>query len=119
MALYFNFWAPTSGWSDAYDENLVPVQDESENLILTYAIDYVTVSVTAPTVPGDLNGDGSVRSADLDIVRANWGQTRHPGRSRVRGRQRGRDRPKRGLGYRPVELGERGGSGSGAGGSDC
>ena len=26
-------------------------------------------------VPGDLNGDGRVGSADLDIVRANWGQT--------------------------------------------
>ncbi len=26
------------------------------------------------SVPGDLNGDGQVDSADLDIVRANWGQ---------------------------------------------
>ena len=26
-------------------------------------------------LPGDLNNDGSVGSADLDIVRANWGQT--------------------------------------------
>ena len=115
MALYFNFWAPMSGWSDAYDGSLIPVQNESENEIHTYAIDYATVSVTAPTVPGDLNGDGSVRSADLDIVRANWGQTVTPGDLASGGRQRGRDRPKRGLGYRPVELGERGGSGPGAG----
>ncbi len=28
---------------------------------------------------GDLNGDGLVGSADLDIVRANWGQTVDPG----------------------------------------
>ena len=29
--------------------------------------------------PGDLNGDGYVGSADLDIVRANWGRTVTPG----------------------------------------
>ena len=28
---------------------------------------------------GDLDGDGYVGSADLDIVRANWGQTVTPG----------------------------------------
>lgn len=31
--------------------------------------------LAAPVVPGDLNGDGTVGSADLDIVRANWGRT--------------------------------------------
>ena len=31
------------------------------------------------TVPGDLNGDGTVSSADLDIVRGNWGQSVTPG----------------------------------------
>ena len=30
-------------------------------------------------VPGDLNGDGQVGSADLDIVRAAWGETVFPG----------------------------------------
>ncbi len=30
-------------------------------------------------LPGDLNGDGMVGSADLDIVRANWGSTVTPG----------------------------------------
>lgn len=36
----------------------------------------VWVSVQYPSdLPGDLDGDGMVGSADLDIVRANWGQT--------------------------------------------
>ena len=33
------------------------------------------VDAEAPTIPGDLNGDGFVGSGDLDIVRANWGQS--------------------------------------------
>ncbi len=32
-----------------------------------------------PGLEGDLNGDGLVGSADLDIVRANWGETVEPG----------------------------------------
>ncbi len=32
-----------------------------------------------PSLEGDLNGDGSVGSGDLDIVRANWGSTVTPG----------------------------------------
>ena len=31
--------------------------------------------LAAFTLPGDLNGDGTVGSGDLDIVRANWGQS--------------------------------------------
>lgn len=31
------------------------------------------------TLPGDLNGDGFVGAADLDIVRGSWGQTASPG----------------------------------------
>ena len=30
---------------------------------------------TTPVLEGDLNGDGSVGSADLDLVRGNWGRT--------------------------------------------
>ncbi len=33
----------------------------------------------AQRIPGDLNGDGVVGSADLDIVRAHWGATVSPG----------------------------------------
>ena len=32
------------------------------------------IVIEEPGIPGDLNGDGLVGSADLDIVRANWGQ---------------------------------------------
>jgi len=35
--------------------------------------------LTTVALPGDLNGDGFVGSADLDIVRANWGGTVTPG----------------------------------------
>ena len=34
---------------------------------------------SGPDLPGDLNGDGAVGSADLDIVRGNWGSTTTPG----------------------------------------
>ena len=37
--------------------------------------EYVTGGGTTDPLPGDLDGDGLVGSADLDIVRANWGQT--------------------------------------------
>ncbi len=33
----------------------------------------------AQTIPGDANGDGAVDSADLDIVRGNWGSSVTPG----------------------------------------
>jgi hypothetical protein len=35
-----------------------------------YAADFIDM-----TLPGDCNGDGFVNSADLDIVRGNWGQS--------------------------------------------
>jgi hypothetical protein len=35
-----------------------------------YAADFIDMSL-----PGDCNGDGFVNSADLDIVRGNWGQS--------------------------------------------
>lgn len=41
-----------------------------------WAIDNVVVTgIGGGGLDGDLNGDGSVNSADLDIVRGNWGQT--------------------------------------------
>ncbi len=39
----------------------------------------LTVSTGGPVLEGDLDGDGLVGSADLDIVRANWGSTVTPG----------------------------------------
>lgn len=36
---------------------------------------------STPTLPGDLNADGSVNSADLDLVRGNWGQIVAPNSS--------------------------------------
>lgn len=36
-------------------------------------------NLTSVSLPGDLNGDGVVGSADLDIVRGNWGRTVSPG----------------------------------------
>ena len=31
-----------------------------------------------PAIPGDLDNDGQVGSSDLDVIRANWGQTVPP-----------------------------------------
>jgi hypothetical protein len=39
----------------------------------------VRADVHAPRIPGDLDGDDAVGSGDLDIVRANWGDTVTPG----------------------------------------
>ena len=48
MAVYFNFWAPSAIWGDAYDEIPQPVNSEGENEIYLYEIDYVEV-VPEPT----------------------------------------------------------------------
>src|SRR3989304_4194612 len=48
MALFFNFWAPTADWLDAYSPDLQPVNDPSQNQIYTYEIDYVEVRVPEP-----------------------------------------------------------------------
>ena len=37
------------------------------------------INASAPILPGDLDGNGFVGSSDLDIVRANWGQSVTPG----------------------------------------
>jgi hypothetical protein len=43
MALYFNFWAATADWPDAYDPNLQPVSDPNDDEVLAYEIEYVEV----------------------------------------------------------------------------
>lgn len=49
--------------------------------VLNTTLDDVSITATpageAP-LEGDLNGDGSVNSTDLDLVRANWGQSVSP-----------------------------------------
>ena len=45
-----------------------------------YGIGFRVASIEPPlTIPGDLDDDGFVGADDLDIVRANWGQTVLPG----------------------------------------
>ncbi|MHC4478242.1 MAG: DUF7901 domain-containing protein [Planctomycetota bacterium] len=48
MAVYFNFWAPTQIWPDAYDASLQPVSDPNMNEIYRYEIDYIEVRVRGP-----------------------------------------------------------------------
>jgi len=58
MPLYFNFWASTAAWTDAYDDDLQPAQNPDRNQIYRYEIDYVEVSAREPTLPGDTDCDG-------------------------------------------------------------
>ncbi|MGB2754696.1 MAG: family 16 glycosylhydrolase [Phycisphaerae bacterium] len=48
MALYFNFWAATNLWPDAYDANLQPAQDLQSDKTYLYEIDYVEVRTPEP-----------------------------------------------------------------------
>ncbi len=61
-----------SGWWDCLEVSA----DGKRLFLLDFALDrvYEFVLETADGIPGDLNGDGFVGSADLDIVRSNWGQ---------------------------------------------
>lgn len=65
-----------------YVRNAVYFGDIGTNYDGIVEMDYfrLTPGAYAPAgVEGDLNGDGLVGSADLDIVRANWGRTTAPG----------------------------------------
>jgi len=55
------------------------VLDLYNNNTATGALLHWAFDADAQNLPGDLNGDGTVGSADLDIVRANWGATVEPG----------------------------------------
>lgn len=70
MALYFNFWAPTEDWREAYDPNLQPVDDPNQNEICGYEIDYVEVRVRAPVVvdPVVVEPDGILDPVDAQPV---------------------------------------------------
>ena len=67
------------------DSEIVQQPDISENMIVWHGSDgsdteiFLAVLDTEPDIPGDLNGDGMVGSADLDIVRGNWLASVPPG----------------------------------------
>jgi len=71
MSLYFNFWAPSSTWTDACDAGLEPAQEPGGDAIYTYEIDYVEVRVTS--IPGDTDDDSDVDATDLDHLVAQFG----------------------------------------------
>ncbi len=50
----------------------------SAQVAALYGISEENHGGTVVTMPGDLNGDGSVNSADLDMVRGNWGNAVTP-----------------------------------------
>ncbi len=73
-----------------YTRNALYIGDSGGSNQGTVEYDYIrfTAGAYAPEgssggLAGDLNGDGLVGSADLDIVRANWGSTVTPGDSSV------------------------------------
>lgn len=51
MPIKFNFWAPNSGWADAYSADLVPTADPAANRSFFYDVDYALVrTVGAPAL---------------------------------------------------------------------
>jgi len=80
MGIYFNFWAPTNAWPDAYDANLQPVSDPNANQIYKYEIDYVEARVPKPTCgdvnhpypSGDLDYNCYVNMYDCGILSTHW-----------------------------------------------
>ena len=56
-------------------------------------------------VAADVNGDGLIGSADLDVVRANWGAVVTPGRQGIRRRIRRRPGRQRGISTSSARLG--------------
>jgi hypothetical protein len=56
MAVYFNFWAPTASWPDAYDATLQPVNAPQQNTIHRYEIDYLEVRASSAPVPALTDG---------------------------------------------------------------
>ena len=81
-------WLPADSFGNPNVRHLYefsPVSATGIRLIVPYtfsqssgqgtAIDEIEVYRVASAIEGDLNGDGSVGSADLDIVRAHWGES--------------------------------------------
>ena len=67
------------------DSQALQEPDISGNMIVWHGSDgsdteiFLAVLETHPEIPGDLNGDGTVGSADLDTVRSYWNATVTPG----------------------------------------
>lgn len=62
MALYFNFWAPSPTWPDAYDAALQPAAAAGQDEVVRYEIDYVEVTIPAPELAvGTSGGDCQLR----------------------------------------------------------
>ena len=64
------------GISGFFDDVEITSGVEDKTFEIGYASDRVTVTVV---LPGDVDGDGFVGSADLDLVRGNWNQSTRPG----------------------------------------
>lgn len=70
VQVYVNMWAPGPEWSDAYNANLKPVSNASQNKTYSMDVDYVrvwsttpkftTVSASVKTSPASVTQDGVV-----------------------------------------------------------
>lgn len=76
MAVYFNLWAASPDWSQAYNGSLQPDQTD-QGVVHSYEVDYVEVRLIP--IAGDLNADGFTGIEDLNIVLSNWNQQVQPG----------------------------------------
>ena len=85
MALYFNFWAPDSSWTDAYDAGLQPVNDSGSDQTSLYEIDYAEARTLSENVPAVSK---ALRVAMAALILASGGllvRLRQGSRSRRRG----------------------------------
>ncbi len=84
----FNFWAPDSGWVNAYDANLTAALTPGANQSFTYDIDYVQVS-TVP-VPEPIGGliVGGIAALFAAIRMKRRRKAALPADSRIDGEQR-------------------------------
>jgi hypothetical protein len=67
------YWA---SWGEGYEDPLSPVatQEIAIRFIVEDGALYAFQIVDSPPIAGDLNGDGFVGEADLDILQSFWGQ---------------------------------------------
>jgi hypothetical protein len=62
MNVYINFWAPDQGWPQAYNTDIQPTMESSQNQIWTAYVDSVSVTSTADPLP-----PATVSSASIKI----------------------------------------------------